>query len=55
MNKQKCRKQVFITYETDDMLKKCKQEFLKLHPEFEQIPISYNKIIYETARIYLEV
>ncbi len=42
-----------ILPKTDDLLNECKEEFLKHHPEFEQMTISYNKIVYEMAKFYL--
>jgi len=52
-NNHKCRKQIFISNDTDEMLKDCVQDYLQHHPEMEQIPISYNKIVYEIAKFYL--
>jgi hypothetical protein len=37
-----------------EMINKCKSEFLNHHPEYEEKPISNNKIIYEMAKYYLE-
>lgn len=48
-------KLIRITQETAEILARCEDEFRRHHSEFNQIPISYNKIVYETARIYLEV
>lgn len=44
-----------IKYKTDELRKLALTEFRKHHPEFDQIPISRDKIVYEAFRIYLEV
>ena len=38
----------------DEYVEECKKEFIKHHPEFEAMPLSYNKIIYEAAKFYLK-
>jgi hypothetical protein len=47
-------KVVHIKKETAELINQCKQEFLSHHPEMKQMPISYNKIIYEMAVFYLK-
>lgn len=42
-----------IDNETDKILDKCVEEFVKHHPEFRKIKISRNKIIDEIGRFYL--
>ena len=44
-----------IDDETDELLANCREEFLRHHPEMKKIRISYNKIIYETAKLYMRV
>jgi len=48
-------KQYKIKCQTDDLVLKCVEEFLRHHPEMKEIKISKNKIVYEMARFYLEV
>lgn len=43
-----------IDTETTDILEECKKEFIKHHPEFKKIPISYNKIVFEAGNFYLK-
>ena len=45
---------IAVTKEMKDRLELCKEDFLRHHPEFRSIPISYNKILYEVTRFYLE-
>lgn len=40
---------------TNTLLDDCVNDFLQHHPEFKEIPISRNKIIFEIATIYLKV
>lgn len=47
-------KQIRIKDNTNDILNKCVQEFLRHHPELKEIPISRNKIIYEVCKFYLK-
>ena len=42
-----------IDKDTLEIVELCKKEFIRHHKEFEKIPISFNKIIYEMARFYL--
>ena len=46
-------KRVVIKSKTTELIECCRKEFLRVHPEFAEIPISYNKIIYEMAKFYL--
>jgi hypothetical protein len=41
-----------IKSETDKLLEECIKTFREHHPEFEQMKISRNKIIYEIAKYY---
>lgn len=51
------KKKYYISYavrsDTDKLLKQCLKVFVEDNPEFEQVPISRNKIIYELAKFYL--
>lgn len=43
-----------IKKETNELLDKCLNDFLYHHPEFKEIPISRNKLLYEMALFYLK-
>lgn len=47
-------KTIAIKPDISILLEKCKEEFLDHHPELQNMPISYNKIIYEIAKFYLK-
>jgi hypothetical protein len=47
-------KVVKIDSETDELLFQARKEFLKHHPELNKIPISYNKIIHEISKFYIQ-
>lgn len=47
-------KNVRINSEVDELLAECVRDFLTHHPEMKGLNISYNKIIYETAKFYLK-
>jgi len=44
---------ITVKNSTNMMIKDCKKIFVKYHPEFEEIPISDNKMVYELAKRYL--
>lgn len=46
-------KKVNVDKETDDLIKECIDDYKKHNPQFEKIPISRNKIIYEVCKYYL--
>jgi hypothetical protein len=48
-------KNIRITKETDDLLEKCRLEYLKHHPEMRHVPLSYDKILYEIAFFYMKM
>lgn len=48
-------KQVKIKKETDEIIDQCEKSYRFHHPEFNQINLSRNKIIYEIAKYYLRV
>jgi len=47
-------KLIRISKKTDSQFKDCIIEFLRHHPEMENIPISYEKIAYEVTKFYLK-
>jgi mannosyltransferase OCH1-like enzyme len=38
---------------TKELFKRCKEEFLKHHPEFEHVFLTEDKIMYEICTYYL--
>jgi len=42
-----------VKKDTRKLLEKCIDEFRTHHPEFDEIPITQNKIIYEVCKFYL--
>jgi hypothetical protein len=48
----------YVTYgvrqDTDELINKCIQLFIKQNPEFIKIPISKDKILFEMAEFYLD-
>lgn len=44
-----------IRNNTQELLNKCEEEYLRHHPEMKNIPLSKDKIIYEIANFYLKV
>lgn len=55
MTKSATFEHIAVKPDVKDMIKKCRERFLKLHPEFEMTLVSYNKIIYEAAKVYIKV
>jgi len=47
-------KNIKIDDETDELLHKCKDDYLNHHPELKKIRLSYNKLLYEIAKFYLK-
>ena len=47
-------KYVALKPEVKEMLSECKKDFLKHHPELEEVFITDNKIVYEMAKYYLQ-
>lgn len=47
-------KLIRIDSKTYDMVEDCINDFIRHHPEFKEVPISKNKIIYEIAKFYLK-
>jgi len=48
-------KQVKIKKETDEMIDQCVINYRHFHPDFDHMPISRNKILYEMAKYYLNI
>ena len=46
-------KKVNVDIQTDDLIKDCINDYKRHNPQFEKIPISRNKIIYEVCKYYL--
>jgi hypothetical protein len=45
---------VRVTYKTNDLIEKAREEYLKHHPEFKEMYLSNNKILYEVLIFYLK-
>ena len=47
-------KTIAIKNNVSELLEEAKEEYLKHHPEFKEIPISNNKILFEVLEYYLK-
>lgn len=47
-------KTIKIDDETDELIDKCIEEYLRHHPVMKKILISRNKILYEITKYYLK-
>jgi len=48
-------RQLKVDSETYELINlKCREEYLRLHPELKKIKISQNKLLYEIGRYYIE-
>lgn len=54
MVKSKCYRRLIVKDVTFELVHDCIEVFLKHHPEFEHIPITQNKIIFEMAKFYMK-
>jgi len=54
MSEKNTHQSIIIKSYTKRKLDTCKKEFVNHHPEFKEIPISYNKIIQVLADYYID-
>lgn len=47
-----CHLNIFLAYRP--LIKLCKQEYIKYHPEFSGVRFTDNKIFFELAKYYLK-